>query len=476
MCGRPASHRLQKLPALSAQRLGGKVPYRDLYEQKGPVLYFLFALSALPVKTGYLGVWITEVISFALFLFYSGRIAALYLKHRGFVWLILPVLGFLVCLAPAFDMGGGVEELHLCCFVLSLFYILRALQEKRLMKAWESLLIGACTAAAFWSKYTFCGFYAGLVVLVLIWYLSRKELKRLGLTVLHYLGGFAAVTLPVLLYFWMNHALDDLIQAYFINNITLYARTEKSAFEYAYTSLGLTFKRNFLYSVLWIPGGLLVLIGFIRHWKESLAVLLSFAGLVLTTYMRSPGYIYYGLVLAPYALAGMIMILLIPDRLLARFTGKKAASRVWVGWKAGYAALLILMLTVLSLLLEQHSSNTYAMSGRYRETPQARFAAIIREVPDAAVYNYRFLDGGFYYAAGVLPVNRFFCHFNIDLEEQDTEARSLVESGRFDFIVTRTNKLPSSLVEKGGYELVCEASRPYSSPDKDYNYYLYRRK
>jgi len=36
----------------------GKVPYRDLYEQKGPLLYFLYALAALISEKSFTGAWI----------------------------------------------------------------------------------------------------------------------------------------------------------------------------------------------------------------------------------------------------------------------------------------------------------------------------------------------------------------------------------------------------------------------------------
>ena len=38
--------------------LHGKVPYRDLYEQKGPVLYFIHTLAAWISEDSFLGVWL----------------------------------------------------------------------------------------------------------------------------------------------------------------------------------------------------------------------------------------------------------------------------------------------------------------------------------------------------------------------------------------------------------------------------------
>ena len=43
--------------------LHGLVPYRDLYEQKGPLLYGLHALAALVDSNGFFGVYLLEILN-----------------------------------------------------------------------------------------------------------------------------------------------------------------------------------------------------------------------------------------------------------------------------------------------------------------------------------------------------------------------------------------------------------------------------
>ena len=45
----------------------GLVPYRDLYEQKGPLLYFIYALAALISEKSFIGAWIAECVMASLF-------------------------------------------------------------------------------------------------------------------------------------------------------------------------------------------------------------------------------------------------------------------------------------------------------------------------------------------------------------------------------------------------------------------------
>ena len=49
----------------------GKVPYRDLYEQKGPVLFFVIGLVSLFSESSTVGIWLLEVFCFTLYLYFS---------------------------------------------------------------------------------------------------------------------------------------------------------------------------------------------------------------------------------------------------------------------------------------------------------------------------------------------------------------------------------------------------------------------
>ena len=45
----------------------GEVLYKDIYEQKGPLVYFIHALAYLLSSDSFTGVYIIEVVSFGLF-------------------------------------------------------------------------------------------------------------------------------------------------------------------------------------------------------------------------------------------------------------------------------------------------------------------------------------------------------------------------------------------------------------------------
>ena len=59
----------------------GKVLYLDLFDQKGPLLFFIYGLASLISYKTFLGVFILEVISFTIFLYYAYKLIRMYLKE-----------------------------------------------------------------------------------------------------------------------------------------------------------------------------------------------------------------------------------------------------------------------------------------------------------------------------------------------------------------------------------------------------------
>ena len=58
--------------------LDGKVMYRDIYEQKGPYVYFLHALAALISDTSFIGVWLMEVVTLFFSMWLISKIVGMY--------------------------------------------------------------------------------------------------------------------------------------------------------------------------------------------------------------------------------------------------------------------------------------------------------------------------------------------------------------------------------------------------------------
>ena len=61
----------------------GLVPYRDLLEQKGPVLYFVYGLAALVSPHSFFSVYLLELIADTIALYVMSMCADLHRKNTS---------------------------------------------------------------------------------------------------------------------------------------------------------------------------------------------------------------------------------------------------------------------------------------------------------------------------------------------------------------------------------------------------------
>ena len=81
------------------------------------------------------------------------------------------------------------------------------------------------------------------------------------------------------------------------------------------------------------------------------------------------------------------------------------------------------------------SSNAYLIGQLKDEMPQYEFEKIMHSENDnPTLLNHNFLDGGFHYVVGIMPINRFSCKIYIGLpeqmEEQALEINFVLKNGK----------------------------------------------
>lgn len=445
----------------------GKVLYRDIYEQKGPLLYIIHGVGYLLSPDTFTGVYILETLTAALFL-YSAYLMVKDYCGWGAV-LMLPILAALVYSAPSFSHGDSAEEFCVPAYTLCMLVSFQALRKDEEVGPGGMFLAGAMGACVLWIKYTMLGFFVGWFMVPAAVALRRGGLKGLIKSLVWVIAGVAAVSLPILLYFAVHGALGDLWQVYFYDNMFLYADVKVSETQTlmeklgtivntAWTSVKITFRRNFRYAVFTELGLIWVLLR--EKWSMKFHVALIMVFTCLTVYGGGRGYVYYGFILAAFSFMGLM-----PVCRLLRYIPVKGILMKKVLFKAGCVVTSVAALMIAYL----NSENVYLMSYDKEDMPQYQFAEIINEKEDATLLNYGFLDGGFYTAADVLPTTRFFCYLNIPLDEVMDTQREAVAAGAVDFVVTRSYPLRSE-----NYECVAEASMYFSG--KVYDYYLFQLK
>lgn len=432
----------------------GKVLYKDIFEQKGPMLYFLYALAYKISPSSFLGAYITETLSFSAFLYTANRCLRLYTQKKILHLGLLPLLAFTVSLSVAFYHGGSVEELSLFCLTYGMYLFLRMEKELEVSKGMH-FLCGVAIGFVFWIKYTVLGLFAGGFVYIFYRLIKKKKYGNIGRICLYNLLGFVFISLPVLAYFLHTDSLKWLWQGYFYNNIFVYSDSRfilvKLALTLAYTAVSLAL--NFPYSVFAVLG---ILWLFRSRTKEAKLVAFMAGFSAFFIYFGGVNYKYYGLPLCVFAIFGLY------------------AAAEWMHkhnkLKAKLFAFVLAVLPMFSYLL---GHNTYLIGYEKSDMPQYKFAETINKVDSPTLFNYGFLDGGFYFAADILPSNKYFCKLNFESVEMNDETDACVLQGKVDFIVCCDKTLEADYGDLIDY--VCVDTAVHYFQGKNHTYYLYQK-
>ena len=445
----------------------GRVPYRDLYDQKGPLSFFLYGLASLITSRSYTGLYILETLSISGFLYFSYRIITLY-EERNAIF-CLPPLGALVASAMSFAHGGSIEELSLAALAFSFYDILRHCKKEypTPMPLWRLLAHGALAGCLLWMKYTMLGFYIAWIAMLFIALLIGKQIGRAFLSCLVFLCGMALAALPWLAYFWKNGALDDLFRYYFLYNIFDYSGEAPRSVFAVLLNIGkdtlATFRRNPQYSLLialgvfWLSFARGAKAKPLEKWTVWALCVLSCAGI----YIGTLGYRYYGVVLTVFACLGAVPLLRLYNRYAApSLTGRKRAA-------FAAAAVCVLSIALCPLL----SDNAYMLGQAREDLPQYQFAALMRErakeMPPTLL-SYQMMDFGFYMTLGYEPDFRYFSRLNIAGDEIRAEQTRYLDEGLTEFVVTRQTPLTHE-----NYDFVAQSAYYYEGAIQ--TFYLYQR-
>ncbi len=458
--------------------LEGSVPYRDLYEQKGPIFLFMYALSALISRTDFTGLWVFECLAAFVFAVFSWKSVKLFVDPPVFVTGIVPVYMSAVYTIGMFNFGGSTEEFCFPLLSVALYIALKMIRRAggTLPSSSEALVCGIITSILFWTKYTFLGFMAGFILIIIIKAVKYRKIKELGKDILFFLTGFVALSVPVFIYFGVNGALSSLWDSYFINNIfNYYASTEYSGI-YAYA-----FVRFFMFPVMGLITSfrmfpdyavmmLLSLAGVIffeRKYRKDVLIMVLVTMFVSLKFIfsRSIFIYYYGYILSFFFVFALILVVRGIKFLLDY---KKERYKI-------IQLLSVLCFAVITANLLFLCKNIYLISVDKEDLSQFKFAQIINQTEDAKIITYDIIDGGFYLASGVSPCNRYFTYMNFieNNEEAIEEQDRLVEEGYFDYIITYYDGY-----DWDNYELISQSEDDYCDYTKEFyvvRYCIYQR-
>jgi len=190
----------------------GSVPYRDFFENKGPLIYFISAVGLL--LGGFTGVWIVQLSFLCVSAFFAYKIS-LFFSGRFQAFLAV-VFSFLI-FRMFYIETAGPGEYSLPFALISMYILVKYYFSHAEPSKFELIAFGLCFAAAVLMGINMISLWFIFCIVITI----EKIVKRNYLLLLKYLVFFiigAVIALvPIILYLRLNNAMSDFIDQYLLS-------------------------------------------------------------------------------------------------------------------------------------------------------------------------------------------------------------------------------------------------------------------
>ncbi len=421
----------------------GYVPYRDMFDHKGPVVFFLFALGHLLVPDCFYGVYLLESLCFSGVLYFAHKIYRLYFDEGAA--LVLSVLSMVILLDGGFlGYGASCEEFTMVIYMAVLYGYLAYFSGGKERSVWWMTGAGILSGLSFWMKFnmTVCLFV--LLGMMVLYKLTKRQNILKDMAALA--GGFIGVSVLVVGWFILADSIGYLKNGYFDANLA-YADVKTTGEMLA------VFGQNVLIAVKDNPGTTLLvvlgLLGFVlsaRYMKAvigRIGLLMAFAVLIGSTYI-SYAFLYYYCLVAVFAVLGVtVSASVLVDRI------GKGKVQEWAGFALAVPCLCLL----------------FVFNQNYREAAVFSENFTLCDVcekemehdakgQDKTVLMYRNHRVQMMTFENVRPAARYYFAPNISkhVTEINEEQDRYIHEGTADFVVVDHAEIYPSLMEWGLYQ------------------------
>ena len=452
--------------------MNGGILYRDVFDQKGPLLYFIYGLGYLLSNSGFGGIFFLEILSFTLFLVAEYQVARLYLS-QGLAMCTMPLMALVVLTSKSFYWGGCAEEFCLPLFAWGLYFSVKYFKETYPLPMSSKLIFlnGFFAGCILLIKFNLLGLYFAFMAIIALSNLNRINWKKALIHCGIFLSGMVAPIIPWLIYFGLHSALDDWYFAYIYCNVFLYSNlyfeNRISIGEKIYDLAKIMYWLILDNAIFFIP----IILGFVCilfnkkfKWFEKINLYTLFGFLFLGIYVGGTTLYYYSLPLSVFSIFGFIIVGMGIETIIRRFDFQNLSQKYFV------PGAFILYIGMLILAWNLSMNTPYAAQSK-EDFWLFKFRDIISQTENATLLNIGCLDAGLYTAADIMPTCRYFQSNAVHgFEEVANEQRRYIAEGQTEFVLARES-YPEEIWLN--YHLVSE--QDYMINEQLFTYYLFQR-
>ena len=448
--------------------MNGRVPYVDLIDNKGPLLYFIYGIAWMIDHTGFTGVYLFQVFFLAISLIYVYRLALLFITNEHVAMLValcspLPML-IKEFYAKNFDFGGGgPDEFCRALMIVSTFYFTLYFERSDEYNLRHTLLQGILFMCVFLIKFNLTVFWLGFLLSIACELIYHKKssflIKHMGV----FICGALLTMVPYIIYGLLTESLDEFIDTYFLYNL-IYVDPGNHMFLKAVESiLSAVGKIGGMmgFSIFFSIGMVFVFFVCRSGFRigYSISLFLLFTAIYYTT-------IRFATIHIPFTIAlifGIIAVGVFFERYIS---------------KCKFPILINITGTVLIFAFSVflNGLTAYDLFLSDKPTTQQQIADVIwKEAKNSTptLLEIDGLDSGFYTVAGIIPTEPYFFVYNVSHETypypREAQAKAVTE-GHTEFIITRTTALNT---DHNPYNILQKYDEIYVIRGTGYQSYLF---
>lgn len=248
----------------------GEIPYRDVFDHKGPILYFINYIGT--ITSDYIFLWLIETAFVIIDINILFKIANNILNNKlhSLLATLIVTLTF-----PLVLQGGNFAEEYTLPFSLAALLIFLEIQKARKTYIINGILLGIVVMLKFNMISVWCVGYS----ISLVKFLYNKDYKEIMKMILYSLVGIMCVMIPIIIYLIINGAFYEFIRQYIIFNLKYSTSNDVSIIKFIYKNI------NLFYIPLLIVGiniYYIILFKLKNNKKHIYNLLLSLMFLILT--------------------------------------------------------------------------------------------------------------------------------------------------------------------------------------------------
>lgn len=151
----------------------GILPYKDVFEQKGPYVYLIHGIASLFNGHSLLGMFPFEVLSLFLSMYIVYKIARMY-TYQLAACAIAILMPLFQLFHPYYNYGDTVESLLFAAMLSLIYTLLKADRNQFVIVRWDWTLQGFLVGLTFLMKYTLLGGWIIFYLAMFGYYVKKK--------------------------------------------------------------------------------------------------------------------------------------------------------------------------------------------------------------------------------------------------------------------------------------------------------------